>query len=60
MDLGGNYFVYTGYFWPLICQGQSQVIQYISEFFDFRQFCISETISRRAKRSKVWASGVSI
>ncbi len=27
---------------------------------DFRQHCISKTACRRAKRSEIWASGVSI
>ncbi len=54
----GKYLVYTEYFWLLSLQVQFGVIQCISYFRRPCTCCISETANRRAKRSKIRASGV--
>ncbi len=39
-------------------QGQSEVIQYISDFYEAQQPCISKTVGRRAKQTQIWAAWV--
>ncbi len=48
-----------GYFLLLSVQAQSEVIQCISDFSDFRQPCISKTTGCTAKCTKIWASELS-
>ncbi len=57
LGLKGKYLVYMEYFWLLDVQLQFGVTLCISDFW---LACISETASRRAKRTTIWASGVSI
>ncbi len=54
---GGGYSMYTGHFWHIADQAQSQDNRCVS---NFRQLCISKMAGRRAKWTKFWASGVSI
>ena len=60
LDLRGNYLVYIEYFLLLSVQVQVGVMRCISDFCRPCTCCISETASRRAKRTKNLASGVSI
>ena len=55
MGLGGDHFIYTGYFWLLSAQWHSQVIWCIS---DYGQLCISKMVGRRGKRYEIWDSGI--
>ncbi len=53
----GKSLMYTGYFWLLTVQIQFGVIRFIS---DFLRPYISETDSRRAKRTKIWSLGYQV
>ncbi len=53
----GTSYIYTGYFWLVSVQDESEVIWCISEIFNFQQPCILKTAGRIAKRSEIWDSG---
>ncbi len=49
-------------FWQLhyVCTLKNRCSIRISDFSDFRQPCISKKADHRAKRTKIWASGLSV
>ena len=53
------YLVYTWYFEPFSVQGESQFIRYMFDICYFQQSCILKSADLRAKRTTIWALGIS-